>query len=793
MKRKLKELFENHGNCLYTFFQSFFLEADRHFFLRTDIYNAWEKFLETEGGSQLKGTYGEDFFPGCQEMAVRAPWIYVASRPAIGIWEYYQIHTEAMEGEQISISDYLKQKERLVVGAKENANFALELDLFPFSREFPRMTENRSIGRGVEFLNRTLSGKMFGEKDNGGNRMLDFLRVHQVSGQQLMLNGHIEDIQQLRDSLRKAIKYLKSITNSTEYKEFSDRLKNLGFEPGWGSNAGRVKEMMSMLMDILEVPDPKTLERFLGRIPMIYSVVIVSPHGYFGQGNVLGMPDTGGQIVYILDQVKALEAEMKRQIQAQGIDITPQIVVLTRQIPESGNTSCHEPLEDIIGTENAKILRIPFRGEHGEVKQEWISRFKVWPYLERFSLESEKELYALLGGRPDLILGNYSDGNLVAYLLSRRMKVTQCNIAHALEKAKYLYSDLYWQDNRENNFACQFTADLVSMNACDFIITSTYQEIAGTEDSLGQYESYTSFTMPDMYRVVNGIDVFDPKFNIVSPGADEKVYFSYKDEKRRITDMHPELEELIYGETHDCRGTFENKDKPLLFTMARLDSVKNISGLVEWYAKNDELREQANLLVVAGKVDVEQSSDNEERHQIERMHQLMNDYDLDGQVRWLGRHLEKNKAGELYRYVADRQGAFVQPALFEAFGLTVIEAMASGLPVFATLYGGPLEIIEEGVSGFHIDPGNGEASSEKMVEFFRKCNENPDHWNYISDGAMARVKSRYTWKLYARKLLTLSRVYGFWKYVTNLEREETGRYLEMFYGTVYRRLAEDIH
>ena len=43
---------------------------------------------------------------------------------------------------------------------------------------------------------------------------------------------------------------------------------------------------------------------------MIFNVVILSPHGYFGQSGVLGMPDTGGQVVYILDQVRALEHEM---------------------------------------------------------------------------------------------------------------------------------------------------------------------------------------------------------------------------------------------------------------------------------------------------------------------------------------------------------------------------------------------------------------------------------------------------------------------------------------------------
>ena len=41
---------------------------------------------------------------------------------------------------------------------------------------------------------------------------------------------------------------------------------------------------------------------------------------------------------------------------------------------------------------------------------------------------------------------------------------------------------------------------------------------------------------------------------------------------------------------------------------------------------------------------------------------------------------------------ADKHGAFVQPAVYEAFGLTVIEAMSCGLPTFATIKGGPAEV-----------------------------------------------------------------------------------------------------
>lgn len=50
----------------------------------------------------------------------------------------------------------------------------------------------------------------------------------------------------------------------------------------------------------------------------------------------------------------------------------------------------------------------------------------------------------------------------------------------------------------------------------------------------------------------------------------------------------------------------------------------------------------------------------------------------------------------------------LQPALYEAFGLTVVEAMTCGLPTFATCNGGPSEIIKNGKSGFHIDPYHGE-------------------------------------------------------------------------------------
>lgn len=54
---------------------------------------------------------------------------------------------------------------------------------------------------------------------------------------------------------------------------------------------------------------------------------------------------------------------------------------------------------------------------------------------------------------------------------------------------------------------------------------------------------------------------------------------------------------------------------------------------------------------------------------------------------------------------------------------------------------------------------------------------------------MKLVVFRYTWQIYSDRLLTLAGVYGFWKYVSKLDRLEIRRYLEMFYALKYRKLV----
>lgn len=747
---------------------------------------------EDEGLQKLKNSPFNKVLQSAQEAIVLPPFVCIAIRPRPGVWEYVRVNVYELSVDHLSVAEYLQFREELVEG-QSNGSYVLELDFEPFNATFPRPTRSTSIGNGVQFLNRHLSSIMFRNKESL-MPLLDFLRAHKHDGQAMMINDRIQTIPKLQSALVRVEEYLSKLPPTTPYSEFEFELQGMGFERGWGDSAQRVSEMVHLLLEILQAPDPSTLETFLGRIPMVFNVVIVSPHGYFGQANVLGLPDTGGQVVYILDQVRAMENEMLLRIQKQGLDVIPKILIVTRLIPDAKGTTCNQRLERISGTEHTSILRIPFRTENGILKK-WISRFDVWPYLETFAEDASNEIAAELQGVPDLIIGNYSDGNLVATLLSYKLGITQCNIAHALEKTKYPDSDIFWKKLEEKyHFSSQFTADLIAMNNADFIITSTYQEIAGSHNNVGQYESHTAFTLPGLYRVVHGIDVFDPKFNIVSPGADMAIYFPYFEKEKRLTALHGSIEELLFGteQTDEHVGFLSDQSKPIIFSMARLDRVKNLTGLVECYGMSEKLRELVNLVVVGGHIDVKKSRDREEVQEIEKMHGLIEKYNLKGQFRWITAQMNRARNGELYRYIADTRGAFVQPAFYEAFGLTVVESMTCGLPTFATCNGGPAEIIEHGISGFHIDPYHPDQMAELLIDFFEKCHKEPAHWDNISGGGLRRIYERYTWKIYSERLLTLAGVYGFWKYVSKLERRETRRYLEMFYILKFRDLVKNI-
>jgi sucrose synthase len=300
--------------------------------------------------------------------------------------------------------------------------------------------------------------------------------------------------------------------------------------------------------------------------------------------------------------------------------------------------------------------------------------------------------------------------------------------------------------------------------------------------------------MPDLFRVTGGINLFHSKFNIVPPGVNTRVYFPYTNSDERLKETKEELHKLLFEniDDPDAVGKLENPELVPVFSIARLDKIKNLASLVRWFGESSELQEVANLIIVAGSVDANKSTDSEEREQIGLMHHLIHEYNLHNKIRWIGKLFRKDQTGEVYRLIADHGGIFIQPALFEGFGLTVLEAMRSGLPVFATHYGGPLEIIQEGRSGFHIDPINQEETTEKILAFIKSFKKDEKVWERISQKAIERVDTAYNWELYANRLLSLAKIYGFWKFTTNIEMEELNAYLEVLYHLLYKPRANQL-
>lgn len=107
-------------------------------------------------------------------------------------------------------------------------------------------------------------------------------------------------------------------------------------------------------------------------------------------------------------------------------------------------------------------------------------------------------------------------------------------------------------------------------------------------------------------------------------------------------------------------------------------------------------------------------------------------------------HLEKKYHGQVVflpyknvRSILSKGDVFVFPSRFDTFGLVNIEAMACGLPVAAYPVMGPIDIIEQGVSGY---------TSDNLQEAALACLD-------LKKEACIEHASRYSWENTARQFL----------------------------------------
>jgi glycosyltransferase involved in cell wall biosynthesis len=83
----------------------------------------------------------------------------------------------------------------------------------------------------------------------------------------------------------------------------------------------------------------------------------------------------------------------------------------------------------------------------------------------------------------------------------------------------------------------------------------------------------------------------------------------------------------------------------------------------------------------------------------------------------------------------------INPSLSEAFGMSLVEAMATETPVIATKIGGMPEIVDDNVTGLLVEPANPQALADATAQLI----SNPEQARAMGKAGRKKVKQRYTW------------------------------------------------
>jgi sugar transferase (PEP-CTERM/EpsH1 system associated) len=169
----------------------------------------------------------------------------------------------------------------------------------------------------------------------------------------------------------------------------------------------------------------------------------------------------------------------------------------------------------------------------------------------------------------------------------------------------------------------------------------------------------------------------------------------------KVTVIHNgvDLERFDEGDRHAARRALGlSEAQTAIGTVGRLDPVKDQLGLLDAFARLAAVSADA-VLVIAG--------DGPCRAALERRR---SEPDLSGRVLLLG---DRPDVPVLLRAL----DVFALPSIAEGISNTILEAMASGLPVVATATGGNPEVVEAGVTGLLVPVGDRSALAAALGRY----------------------------------------------------------------------------
>ena len=434
-------------------------------------------------------------------------------------------------------------------------------------------------------------------------------------------------------------------------------------------------------------------------------IVLVSIHGLIrGHDLELGRDaDTGGQITYVVELARALIAHPDVQ----------KVDVLTRRVIDPKiHHDYGEPFEDV--APGATIVRLPCG------PRRYLRKEVLWPYLDSF-IDHALQHVRRVGRIPDLIHSHYADAGYVGARLAGLLGIPLIHTGHSLGrvKRKRLIEQGMKRSIIESHYSMnqRIEAEETVLDSAARVIASTRQEVDE------QYSLYDNYQPRRMRVIPPGIDLsrFHP------PARGEPA---------------PPIRMVLERFLHD-------PDKPMILALSRPDERKNIATLIKAYAENTALRELANLVLVLGNRDDISGLERGPREVLTDLLLLVDRYDLYGSIAF-PKHHDAQDVPDLYRFAAKTHGIFVNPALTEPFGLTLVEASASGLPIIATEDGGPRDIIGYCKNGLLINPLDAQRMGEAILEVLT----NRERWRRWSKSGVRGAHQYFSWSSHVRRYLT---------------------------------------
>ncbi|MEN8170304.1 MAG: HAD-IIB family hydrolase [Pseudomonadota bacterium] len=432
-------------------------------------------------------------------------------------------------------------------------------------------------------------------------------------------------------------------------------------------------------------------------------LVLISIHGLIRSHDLeLGRDaDTGGQTKYVLDLAKAL---------AERDDIEKVDLITRRVVDVNVSEDYANPTEVL--SNKARIIRIDAGPE------EYIPKEQLWDHLDSF-MDNLINWLNVQPCIPDLVHSHYADAGYVGVRLANLLGIPLIHTGHSLgrDKRKRLLATGLSSDEIEHtyNMVRRTDAEEEILANADLVIASTHNEI---EAQYGLYNFY------------------DPKrMLVVPPGTD-------------LTMFHPSTGDEVTSLTAQLPRFLNDPNKPLILLLSRPDERKNILTLIEAFGESHTLQQVANLLIVVGCRDDVRDMESGAQSVLTNILLLIDCYDLYGKVAIPKAH-DADEVPAIYRLAASSQGVFVNPALTEPFGLTLLEAAASGLPVVATENGGPVDIIENCKNGELIDPLNKSAITKAILKLL----QNRNIWSQAAKNGIKGVKKHYSWQFHVKTYL----------------------------------------